>query len=353
MADPQFDWFLPPKRIQSALAAAVPVAERRVWLDVGTSWRSLATWDLVNNQSLFVVGVDAMRWNLYHRLQASAQTKRFIPVEGVCTDDDATHVIFNFHNSPTCGTLLSTRPDAPTIGQGKSACTGDIPRRVKVRAFPLRSLLHRVVTQLAPRIELLMLDVQGAELRCLHSASEYLSHVDNILLEVQDATNTSGKLMYDGAPTVSEIDAALEGLGFSRQYCEWNRWTKSLREMNCLYAKPTSRWLWVTANTQAGKSMVSYEQALPSFLRGTDLVRTLETSSFTGERLGSTAGHGSTGHGTGSLHGTKVVQRDDGAAGHKRSHAMQKVLGTFSGGRSGRRQARGHGSSSLELQLDG
>ena len=197
----------------------IDVSKRRVWLDVGTSWRSLATWDLMHNDSLIVVGVDAMRWNLYHRLQATTKTKRFIPVEGVCTESTS-HVTFNFHESPTCGTMLNTRRDGPQVGHGKSACVGDVPRRGKVRAFPLRWLLQRVVPHLAPRIELLMIDIQGAELSCLQSAGEELRHVDNILLEVQDASNSSGKLMYEGAASLTELDGALSsnGLRFKRQY---------------------------------------------------------------------------------------------------------------------------------------
>jgi hypothetical protein len=182
-APASFDWFLPRQRIHSALKNSS--GQRRVWIDVGTSWRSLATWDVVQNSSLVVVGVDAMRWNLYHRLQASSSTKRFIPVEGACTDDErSAHVAFNFHKSPTCGTLLHARRDGPRVGQGKAACTGDVPRRGRVRAFPLRSLLRRVAASIAPRVELLLIDVQGAELSCLRSAGSELRRVDHILLEV-------------------------------------------------------------------------------------------------------------------------------------------------------------------------
>jgi hypothetical protein len=52
-------------------------------------------------------------------------------------------------------------------------------------------------------------------------------------------------------------------VGFRRQYCEWNRWTRALREVNCLYSAAGSAWLWATGNVQPQHSIVSYARAVP------------------------------------------------------------------------------------------
>uniref|UniRef100_A0A7S2J2G9 Uncharacterized protein n=2 Tax=Haptolina brevifila TaxID=156173 RepID=A0A7S2J2G9_9EUKA len=174
----------------------------------------------------------------------------------------------------------------------------------------------------------------------------------------------TGLLMYDGAPTIGEIDAALAAseLGFRRQYCEWNRWTRHLREMNCLYSKPTSRWLWVTANAQGEKSIVSYDRALPNFLRWPALPQTLETSSFAGERIKGAAGHHAPGARDQSraARGVEMARRGDSTAstdvGHGRSQhetQSQTVLGTLlgAGGRSStRRRGRSGGRTDKHKQ---
>ena len=54
--------------------------------------------------------------------------------------------------------------------------------------------------------------------------------IDNILLEVQDVRGPSPLQMYEGSASLLEIDPFLERRGFRRQYCEWNRWGKSVRE---------------------------------------------------------------------------------------------------------------------------
>ena len=99
-----------------------------------------------------------------------------------------------------------------------------------------------------------------------------------MLLEVQDVPPSSPLAMYDGAPTLPALDALMAQHGFSRQYCEWNRWVTYYRELNCFYAnarRAGSTWLWATGNSQRAKSMVSYARDVPPFL---DLVRQTRTS---------------------------------------------------------------------------
>ena len=272
------------KRLVEQATASAAAGPLRVWIDIGTSYRSLATWDLENNSSLLVVGADALRSNLENAQQS--KSSRFIRVEGACSAAAVSTLNFNVHASPTCGSLLSTSRSAPPLGSGRDACTGDTPRVVQVPVFRMSALIHRLRT-LLPRdhlIELLKIDIQGSELDCLRSGAAELSRVANILLEVQDVRNNSKLSMYEGAPTLGALDAYLHSHGFRRQYCEWNRWTRQIREINCLYSNDAlhDTWLWATGNSRRSDSIVSYVRRVPPFI---DLVRHLHTSNFTGDRL--------------------------------------------------------------------
>lgn len=257
-------------------------ASTRVWVDVGTSWRSLMSWDVESNATLVVVGVDALRSNLEDARQAGSP--RFLRVEGACTTSDDRNLTFFKHASATCGSLLATVPGGPRLGAGADACTGDTPQRIAVRSFRLATLLRRLRALGIPHVELLKLDIQGSELQCLESARQELAMVDNILLEVQDVRGSSKLQMYEGSASLVEIDPFLEQHGFQRQYCEWNRWGKNVREMNCLFSRVSGRpvWMWVTANGRRKQSMVSYDLERPKHF---DFVRRLQTSTTAGIRL--------------------------------------------------------------------
>ena len=144
-------------RALQSLAGASP----RVWLDIGTSYKSLTKWDVLHNSTLVVVGVDPVKANIYHSYQPA--TPRFVPVHGACTKGPPGFTTFNMHRSPTCGSLLQTRAHGPRLGAGSDACTGDVPVPTRVPTFPLRMLLHLTRDRLAPRIELLKIDVQVRE----------------------------------------------------------------------------------------------------------------------------------------------------------------------------------------------
>lgn len=254
----------------------------RVWIDVGTAWRSLASWDVEHNSTLVVVGVDALRANLDDVRQPVSP--RFIRVHGACSTSGGENITFFKHASPTCGSLLATVPGGPKLGAGADACVGDVPRRLSVRAFRLATLLHRVRALGIFRVELLKLDIQGSELDCLESATPELAMVDNILLEVQDVGDSSQLHVYKGSASLRAIEPFLKRRGFLNQYCEWNRWGKSVREVNCLFTRTTGRpvWMWATGNSRPGRSMVSYGIERPKDL---DVVRKLWTSETGGIRV--------------------------------------------------------------------
>lgn len=269
-------------RMQAAFAAVPHAQTPRLWLDIGTSFRTLAKWDIEHNSSLVVVGVDPLKANIEHSYQPTSA--RFVRIQGACAESAGT-ATFYAHKSPTCGTLNPTRRDAPTVGSGKDACTGDVPVPTQVPTFPLRLLMRSLPAR--RRVELLKIDVQGSELMCLRSAGLELRRVDNVLLEVQDAEEGSRLLMYENAPSIPELDALMASHGLVRQYCERNFYGKELREINCLYTNvdPVARRLWATGNFQRLGSMVSYAD-LPSF-RNFALAHPLKTvtGSWPGERV--------------------------------------------------------------------
>ena len=132
-----------------------------VWVDIGTSFRSLASWDVESNTSLLVIGVDALRTNLEDHRQAAS--KRFVRVEGACSASGKEgRITFYKHRSPTCGTLLATRDSGPVLGTGGDACTGDVPKQLIVRQFTLRNLLSRIRALANLRVQLLKIDIQGS-----------------------------------------------------------------------------------------------------------------------------------------------------------------------------------------------
>lgn len=272
--------------IAAALKSLAANSKPTVWLDIGTSYKSLTKWDVLQNSSLVVVGVDPVKANIDHAYQPA--TPRFVHVHGACTEGPPGHTTFNMHKSPTCGTLLQTRADGPKLGTGNDACTGDVPVPTRVPTFPLRLLLRTMAERFGTRIELLKIDVQGAELGCLRSAEKELRLVDNVLLEVQDADETSGLLMYAGSPSIPQLDDYMRRHFLYRQYCEWNRWGDKAREVNCLYSSThaLARRLWATGNFQRGGSIVSYEPLPAGFVRPPHFVKRLRTSNDTGARMG-------------------------------------------------------------------
>jgi hypothetical protein len=101
--------------------------------------------------------------------------------------------------------------------------------------------------------KLLKIDAQGNELPCVLSASEQLSRVENLFLEVQDVPR--GRLMYTSAANLGEMDDELSKHGFARQYCEENfgvSHSPFIRELNCLWTQRGREPLWVSGQSRPG-----------------------------------------------------------------------------------------------------
>ena len=68
--------------MQGAIHAVPATQTPRLWLDIGTSFRTLTKWDLEQNASLVVVGVDPLQSNIEHAYQP--KTPRFVRIHGAC-----------------------------------------------------------------------------------------------------------------------------------------------------------------------------------------------------------------------------------------------------------------------------
>lgn len=104
---------------------------------------------------------------------------------------------FHRTQSETMSSLL--RPEEPLVTLN----------RVEVPCSPLPAIMQEA--QFPPEAcNVLVLDLQGAELRVLQSAGEILKGLDLIITEVNDQPR------YEGCPGVEEIDSFLNRLGFFR-----------------------------------------------------------------------------------------------------------------------------------------
>ena len=83
---------------------------------------------------------------------------------------------------------------------------------IEVRTQTLENLLR---DELCP--EMIALDIQGAELHALRGYGERLREVKWIYCEV------NRRELYQGCAFVEELDAYLEGFGFTRSFTKWTR----------------------------------------------------------------------------------------------------------------------------------
>jgi hypothetical protein len=60
-------------------------------------------------------------------------------------------------------------------------------------------------------VDVLIVDIQGAELLALRGAGEFLSHVRYLEVEL------SKESIYEGAPLAGEVEAFLKAAGFVRE----------------------------------------------------------------------------------------------------------------------------------------
>lgn len=127
-------------------------------------------------------------------------------INALITDSDGTNVVLNhFSNDGASSSIFTSTELLRTAFPGVEE-TG---RVVAAKSMRLDSLLRDM--QLSPEmVDVLVLDVQGAELLCLKGAGDYLHHLKFLEVEV------SQESIYVGAPLFDELDAYITAQGFVR-----------------------------------------------------------------------------------------------------------------------------------------
>jgi len=120
--------------------------------------------------------------------------------------DEAGEVVFNIATSDQSSSLLK-------LGVHAKLYPGiTYAQQIKVQAITLDQCLANLLPDRAQRarINLLTMDIQGAELMALRGAVSTLSHIDAIQLEV------NYEELYEGCPNIWELDSFLADHGFIR-----------------------------------------------------------------------------------------------------------------------------------------
>lgn len=122
-------------------------------------------------------------------------------VQAVVSDVDGDEVSFTVTRNSVCSSML--RP----TGMLELAPGSTPERTLRLRTITLDSLYQRLGLPF-DFADLMVLDIQGAELNALHGAGRVLSHVRTIITEVEV------RELYEGQALYRDVRAHLEGLGF-------------------------------------------------------------------------------------------------------------------------------------------
>lgn len=129
-----------------------------------------------------------------------------ICIEALITDQDGQDVIFNYFNNRGASSSIFRSTNLLRTKWPGVRETGETKVMTSTR---LETALRRVA--LSPdELDVLVIDIQGAELLCLKGAGAYLDHV--IFLEIE----VSQEEIYEGGVLFSEVDEFLRRAGFKR-----------------------------------------------------------------------------------------------------------------------------------------
>lgn len=155
-----------------------------------------------------IYGADRIHWieadkKLYRKLKWKLDRKINQITCAVISDRDGDKVDFNITNNRQSSSILKLKHHTkvyPDIVEVKSE---------KRKTATIDSIMEKSIIG-NDEIDLLNLDIQGAELLALKGATKTLSNVKRIVTEINE------KELYDGCPMISEIDSYLNYFGFER-----------------------------------------------------------------------------------------------------------------------------------------
>ena len=139
----------------------------------------------------------------------------FIPVQALCSSDEGTkHTFWIANNEGQSSSMM--RPLRHQIEYPRVK----FPSAIKLFSTTVDAVVARAVAAhpelAAVRFDTLMIDVQGGELKVLMGAPALLGQVRHVIAEVSDE-------LYEGGPTLEDLQAHLAGFGFRLNNVRLNR----------------------------------------------------------------------------------------------------------------------------------
>lgn len=174
-------------------ARMLPVVTGIVHVGANTGQEAGIYRSITNGPCLYVEPIDSVFEVLASRLRVGENEH---PIKAVCSDQDDAEVEFKISsNAGESSSLLD-------LGRHADLYPGvTYVQTVRMRTSRLDTILQRFKPD--PMPNLLVIDVQGAELLVLHGASGILDHVDAVFCEV------SSTPLYEGGCTLDQIAAFL------------------------------------------------------------------------------------------------------------------------------------------------
>lgn len=159
-------------------------------------------------EDYLIHGATRIHWveadkKLYRKLKWKLDKKINQITCAVISDREGDKVDFNITNNRQSSSILKLKYHStvyPDIVEVKSE---------KRKTSTIDSIMKKSIIG-DNEIDLLNLDIQGAELLALKGASETLPNVKRLVTEINE------KELYDGCPMISEIDSYLRSFGFQR-----------------------------------------------------------------------------------------------------------------------------------------
>ena len=194
---------------------SIPESAKFLRFDIGMSHNAphTAKW-LEDRNDLFVIGVEANKFNVYSLLKKGvwykSSSRKKIQHDNLeilyCAIDNVESPMFSkFYNvgrDPGTSSLLRPTDNLLKKYKYKVSSISYVP------TIPLHLIFNEISINQFEQIELLKIDTQGKDLEVLKSAGEYLKLINYVQVEV----STFGQ--YDNASNPEEIYRYLNQMGF-------------------------------------------------------------------------------------------------------------------------------------------
>jgi FkbM family methyltransferase len=189
--------------------AKIPGFKPRVIVHVGANaGREMGRYESFHPRQLILIEADG---NLVKEMKTRWTKEPPGSVERICiealiTDRDGQEVVFNYFNNRGASSSIFRSTEALRTRWPGVRESGE----TKVMTSTRLDTALRLANLSPEELDVLVIDIQGAELLCLKGAGAYLDHVTFLEIEV------SQEEIYAGGVLVSEVDKFLQGAGFKR-----------------------------------------------------------------------------------------------------------------------------------------